>query len=55
MYSLKAPTSAALPYIVIDGRAVADAELKFTQSGRAFAKFRVAANGTFSIKKKKKK
>ncbi len=34
----------SLPYIVIDGRAVADAELKFTQSGRAFAKFRVAAN-----------
>lgn len=34
----------SLPYVVIEGRAVADAELKFTQSGRAFAKFRVACN-----------
>src|SRR5690606_33129703 len=41
---LRRRTTMSLPYIVIDGRAVADAELKFTQSGRAFAKYRIAAN-----------
>ena len=34
----------ALPYIVIEGRAIGDAELKFTTGGKAYAKFRVAAS-----------
>ena len=33
-----------LPYIVIEGRAIGDAELKFTTGGKAYAKFRVAAS-----------
>ena len=33
-----------LPYIVIEGRAIGDAELKFTTNNRAYAKFRVAAS-----------
>ena len=33
-----------LPYIVIEGRAIGDAEIKFTTGGKAYAKFRVAAS-----------
>lgn len=34
----------SLPYIVIDGRATDNAELRFTQTGKAVASFRVAAS-----------